>query len=196
MPDEAITKEGEVKTNPTPRPEPYNTGGGDVSDRINLEFRLRDLADRYTRPLSKDINPGLSEEDKEKEFNRRKTNYILLLKGLYKEIEDKGYVVDGTNLTHEAVFEKAYEQFTGYGYGQEPKKEPTVPPGTNRQPTRVAESVETVVSGDEGVNAEFPLHDPDTWMGVRREVLRRYKAPKSGGEGALKDILSSLTPRV
>lgn len=195
MSDETTTP-GDVKPNSTPRPEPYNTGGGDVSDRINLEFKLRDLADRYTRPFLKDINPSLSEEDKEKEFNRRKTNYILLLKGLYKEIEDKGYVVDGTQLTHEAVFDKAYEQFTGYGYGKEPAKEPTVPPGTNRQHTRTSEGVDTVVSGDEGVHAEFPLHDPDTWMGVRREVLRRYKAPKSGAEGSLKDILSSLTPRV
>ena len=193
MSDETTTKTGEVTPNP-PKPEPYNTGGGDVSDRINLEFKLRDLADRYTRPFSKDINPSLSEEDKEKEFTRRKTNYILLLKGLYKEIEDKGYVVDGTNLTHEAVFEKAYEQFTGYGYGKEPTKEPTVPPGTHKQPTRTSEGVDTVVSGDEGIHAEFPLHDPDTWMGVRREVLKRYKTPKSGAGEAFKDILSSLTP--
>lgn len=193
MADEPTTQTGEVKPNPTPRPEPYNTGGGDVSDRINLEFRLRDLAEKYTRPFLKDISPNLSEEDGEKEFVRRKTNYILLLKGLYKEIEDKGYVIDGTNLTHEMVFDKAYEQFTGHGYGQESRVEPKVPPGTQKQPIRTAEGVDTVVTGSEGVNAEFPLHDPDTWMGVRREVLKRFKTPKSGAGEAFKDILSSLT---
>lgn len=194
MSEETTRPEG----TPVPQPQVQGLSPADVTGIVNLEFRLNSLKDKYTREFRKALDEGKINED---EYNRQVTNFVLVVQGIYNQAAGAGVRVgDGEQLTHEAVFDRAYQQYVGRKYGEpvEPPKDAPVPPGTSKVPSGgVREGADTIVGGEELPHMDFPMHDNETWLAVRREALRRFKTPKGGpGAEVVNDVLSSIATRV
>ncbi len=166
---------------------------GVVSETVAMELKLRDLKDKYTREWKRALDANKIDEA---EYTRQVTNYVLVVKGIYSQARlENVEVSDSGPLTHELVFDRAYTQFTGRKFGEAPPElEPTLPPGTQKIPSRVTEPAGTVAAGEESLIGDYPLHDNDTWIAVRKETLRRHKTPSSGvGDNIISDIISRAT---
>ena len=75
------------QSTPAPQPQVQGLSSADVTGIVNLEFRLNNLKEKYTRDFKKALDEGKITED---EYNRQVTNFVLVVQGIYNQAAGAG----------------------------------------------------------------------------------------------------------